>query len=187
MEWQTGEDVSSGETFLTQPGRYHCVVADLSEPATKRDGTIIQGTLFGVTFAVAGGPQDSKTVNVSFFGPSLQSKDNGAMARKKVDRFLFAAGLVDTSELGKAKKINLEDAIGRQVCVEFELDKDGKYLQLKYANIYHVDDPEASDIQKSNEFLNMIPADLRRPGMQRLGKQQPAPASKADGKAKMFI
>jgi len=186
MEWETGEDVSSGETFLSQPGRYHVVVQDLNEPATKRDGTIIQGTLFGVTFAVAEGPQQDKTVSVSFFAPSLQSKDGGAMARKKVDRFLIAVSLVDPSETGKAKKIKLDEAIGRQCCVEFEHDKEGKYLQLKYANIYHVDDPEAANVDKSDEFLSMIPPHLRRPGMQRLSKGG-APASKADGKAKMFI
>lgn len=190
MEWETGEDVSSGESFLSAPGRYHVVVQDLSEPATKKDGTIIQGTIFGCTFAVAAGTvagQEDKTVNISFFAPSLQAKDGGKMNRKKVDRFLIAVGLMDPNEVNVKKRFNLEEAIGRQLCIEFEPDKEGKYLQLKFANLYHVDDPEAKDIPKSHEFLNMIPGHLRRVGMQPLRSGAAAPASKSDGKAKMFI
>lgn len=168
MKWGTGDDMGSGNTRVSKAGDYHMVIEDISEPAVKPDGSLIQNSLFGVTakvFATNAAGQEDKEWRGVWFNPNLQAKDGGKFDRKKVDRFLLAVGLINPSDKGIEAEIDLGDAIGRQFLIRLEENqtKEGKtVLQMKFADIYHVDDPEAADIPKSQEGLSMIPPELRR-------------------------
>jgi hypothetical protein len=168
MKWGTGDDMGSGNTRVSKAGDYHMVIEDISEPAVKPDGTLIQNSLFGIVakvFATNAAGQEDKEWRGVWFNPNLQAKDGGKFDRKKVDRFLLAVGLINPSDKGIEADLELSDAIGRQFLVRLEENqtRDGKtVVQMKFADIYHVDDPEAADIPKSQEGLSMIPAELRR-------------------------
>lgn len=168
MKWGTGDDMGSGNTRVSKAGDYHMVIEDISEPAVKQDGSLIQNSLFGVTakvFATNAAGQEDKEWRGVWFNPNLQAKDGGKFDRKKVDRFLLAVGLINPSDKGIEADLDLSDAIGRQFLIRLEENqtKEGKtVLQMKFADIYHVDDPEAADIPKSKEGLSMIPPELRR-------------------------
>lgn len=186
MKWGTGDDMGSGNTRVSKAGDYHMVIEDISEPAVKPDGSLIQNSLFGVTakvFATNAAGQEDKEWRGVWFNPNLQAKDGGKFDRKKVDRFLLAVGLINPSDKGIEAEIDLGDAIGRQFLIRLEENqtKDGKtVVQMKFADIYHVDDPEAADIPKSKEGLSMIPAELRR--INAKASRPGGPAAKATAK-----
>lgn len=183
MKWGTGDDQGSGNTRVSKAGDFHMVIEEISEPATKPDGTLIQNSLFGITARVlatnAPGQEDKEWRGV-FFQPNLQAKDGGKFDRKKVDRFLLAVGLINPTDKGVDVEIDLDDAVGRQFLIRLEENqtRDGKSVyQMKFADVYHVDDPEAADIPKSNDGLKLIPAELRR--MNQKASRPGGPAAKA--------
>lgn len=168
MKWGTGDDQGSGNTRVSKAGNYHMVIEEINEPATKQDGTIINNSLFGVTARVlatdASGQEDKEWRGV-WFHPNLQARDGGKFDRKKVDRFFLAVNLIEPGDKNVEKDIDLEDAVGRQFLIRLEENqtKDGKtVVQMKFAEVFHIDDQEAADIPKSNEGLSLIPAELRR-------------------------
>ena len=97
------------------------------------------------------------------FSPDQSKSDKSQeWARKKQTAFAIASGLVDLKKLGGKVQIDLQTAVGRQIIATFEHDDSGKYMQLSYANIYHVDDPRTANFPKDKEALAIIPKDLRK-------------------------
>lgn len=193
FDWQHGEDFDSGNKFLETPCMAHCVVSDVQVPAKRSNGELIDSGLFSYTLKVieASVPgQKDKEFNGVFFRPSLDSKDNGAMARKKVDRFLVATCLAKPDDKGQKGKVNPTKAIGRQLLVKFgtrpgKKNSEGKipeYLDVSFANFFHVDDPEASEYPRSQESLAILPGELRRIGGEPAVSQEPKvnPIDKAE-------
>jgi hypothetical protein len=149
---QTGDDFSTGGTFLREPGTYHVCVTELDENPAKRDGSLIDNAAFRVYFEVLTGTvkgQEEKTGDIIFFYPKLQSKNEGAFARKKIDRFLLSVGLVSEADKSKDLEVDLRQAIGRHFIVKLEHDDEQKFLQVAFADIFHVDDPAVKDIPKN--------------------------------------
>jgi hypothetical protein len=195
FNWKSGEDVASGSTFLEQPGDYHMLITKVDYPALKHDGSMNNEALFDVHCSVLAGStpnQENKTIKLTFYPPNLQSKDNGKFARKKVDRFLIAVGLMEPSDVGKELDINIEEADMRQFCVRLEKqsreveDRKTKkkemkeFVTIRFADIFHVDDPDAAVIPKDNAALNVIPSLQRRVGMKSLSATA-KPAAKDSG------
>lgn len=170
MKYQTGNDFTGGGKFLEEPGQYHMVIEDIAHPARNHRGERIEGGLFNVTMKVLAGSvegQEDKEFSTTFFQPKADSKDGGEFARKKIDRFLLSANLIQEGDQGKQLDIDLESAKHVQLFVKLERkeSKTGKaFLDIAGASIYHVDDPDAKNWEKKQEALAIIPGKLRRVG-----------------------
>lgn len=163
MEFDTSEDISGG-AFLKEPGTYHLVCYDSQEAATDREGKPLDA--FRISASVAAGTvpgQANKTVDLLFFHPKPTDKNGGEFALKRRTRALIALSKVRPSEIGKRVSIDLtpETTVGRQFVATLEKVKDKDYLQLHFADIYHIDDPEAAAFPKAANIVAMLPADQR--------------------------
>src|SRR5690606_19446811 len=101
-----------------------------------------------------------RKIDLTFWKPKLdQSEKSQAMDRRKNTAFCIATNLIDPNQLGQRLVVDLSKANGQQFIAELSPQKDAdgkdsdKFLQLHYANIYHVDDPEVASVPKSADAL----------------------------------
>jgi len=176
---QTGDDFSGGGSFLRDPGTYHVCVVDVDENPSKRDGSLIDNAAFRIHLEVLAGTvggQEGKSTDVIFFYPKVQSKNEGAFARKLMDRYFLAVGLVTEADKAKELEIDLQMAKGRHFIVKLEHDDEQKYLRVAFADIFHVDDPAVKEVPKNQAAMAMS-APWRLAGAKAAGK----PAAKGAG------
>lgn len=184
-DYEAGGDLSTGGSWLAEPGTYHLIVESIDEQPTSKDGTLVPNAAFRVNCSVCDGTvggQRDKTTDITFFRPKATDKNEGAFAKKKIDRFLLAVGLVTEQQvLDKARvSIDLQQAVGRQFIAKLDKEKeDSKFLSLSFADVYHVDDPAVAAIPRSKDHLSMIDAKLRR--LPQSGGPSLTPASAAKG------
>ena len=186
FEMEMPESTDRGGSFLDQPGTYHFSVTAVDEQPSGNDGKLIDG--FRVSCAVLAGTtngQEKKEVDITFFNPKLsdvdtmnsmstttkkQRKNNGELAKKKQARFVLAVGLLDGPRKGGERvTIDLQQAIGRQFLATMEErtftkrdGSQGKSIDLHFADLWHVDDPEAAAYPKNDAALKLLPASLRK-------------------------
>lgn len=163
FEYDAPSSYDPGGQFLNAEGWFHCVVESVElNPVNQKTKALIPNAAFGVNFGVLAGTVDGqfgKTGNEIFFKPSLdQSEKSQAFAKKKIGRFWKAIGL-DSGTAKEGKKIRIDPGLAssRQFIAKFEKTDDGKYIQLAYAEIYHVDDPEVATYPKHKEMLQSYP------------------------------
>lgn len=166
-----GSDFFGGESqHLKAPGTYHFLISHASEQPTSAKGALIPNAILQLQLTVADGPQKDKTLDMTFFGLKA---DASAKAKewhnRKLIRIAYAAGLIGNANImGKIGPIEFTQAKGRQVVmtVDQREDKDGaktEYLDMVFANVWHVDDPSApKDAVKNAGLINLLPAGLRR-------------------------
>lgn len=171
IEFDNSEDFFGGESqHLKAPGDYHFLITHASEQPTSSKGALIPNAILQLQLTVAEGPQKDRTLDMTFFGLKA---DASAKAKewhnRKLIRIAYAAGLIGNANLmGKMGPIEFTQAKGRQVLmsVEQRTDKDGaktEYLDMVFANVWHVDDPSApKDVAKNTGLINLLPATLRR-------------------------
>lgn len=163
---------TGGGNWLIQPGTYHAVVTHSDEEPTNAKGEMLDG--FRITFQALEGTvkgedgkftERDKTIDLVFFNGKLTDKNEGLFARQKQGKFFIATGLLTDEQLGTEVDINLENAIGRQVVMTLE-EQDGKgdrkFLQLHFADIWHIDDPAAASYPKCQKSVKLIPTAHRR-------------------------
>lgn len=166
LDLPTAEDMNSGGTYLTTPGKYHCLVVHAEENPTRND-KLVKGFLLELAVQNAG-EQQGLTFKAYFANGDPAHKDGGAFALKKQVAALIAANVVTPADLGKAGvEVDVEKAKDSQVLVELALGqpdaRTGKqYLDIAYANIFHVDDPRAKAFPKDANTLELIPKAHRR-------------------------
>jgi hypothetical protein len=68
---------------------------------------------------------------------------------------------VSLASLGKRIEVDLQSAVGRQLVITFEANDEG-YLDLHYANIYHIDDPRAAKFPKDAEAIALATKEMQR-------------------------
>ena len=169
FEMDMPEDFDVGSSFLSEPGTYHVVVLHVDEQPVGRNSQLLDG--FRVDFAVLDGTvagQKDKQCELMFFRPKMTDKNNGEFAKRKQGRFALATGIIPKAEPGQRVTVDLQQAAGRQLVIEVERQTDQqtgqptKFLQLAWANIYHVDDPAVAKIPKDAVALSLLPAGLRK-------------------------
>lgn len=165
LEFENPESTDIGGSFLKEPGTYHLLVMNLNEqPVSKKDSSLIDG--FKVHCAVMHGTapnQEKKEVELMFFNPKSTDKNNGEMAKKKQRRFVDATNVKAHPIAGTNRyAVDLQEAVGQQFIATLALGDDGKFLQLNFADIWHVDDPDAKNFPKDERALGLIPAGNRR-------------------------
>lgn len=174
----TAPETTQGEGGgLTTPGTFHCVINDVVEGQTSQ-GKPIDGIT--VTFEVLAGTVDGqagKTRTETLFAPSIKDEEreqksgSPSMARKKLAALFIASNVMDPTKLGQAVNVDVAMMVGQQVVIAFErqMEKDGngkytvetQYIQISYADIFHVDDPDVKDVPKNEDALSLIPAAKR--------------------------
>lgn len=177
-----------GGTYLKEPGTYHCIVMETNEQPSTKAGALIDG--FQVKFAALAGTtsgQEKKEIELIFWNAKLtDTEKQQAMSEKKQNRFLEAVGLLDRHQEGELE-IELNQAVGRQCVMTLvykqKKNEKGEYvddttgLQLSYADIFHIDDPEAASFPKNEKAIARLPAELRRKP-EYFGKSDSKPANK---------
>ncbi len=158
-------DDYSVSDFLDKPGQYHVVVEHVDENPTSRGGKLLDG--IRVKFRVLGGTESTQLKRAHdevIFKPSVDAKDGGAFARKKIGRLIRALGLHDqgTGKLAvevKQAKIDWMEARGRQMVVYMVPQEDeARYMQIQGAHIYAVTDAECSHVPKNEKALKLMAA-----------------------------
>lgn len=173
FSFQAPETTQGEGGGLTTPGTFHCVINDAIEGQTSQ-GKPIDGIT--VTFEVLAGTVDGsagKSRTETLFAPSMkdiekeQKTGTASMPRKKLAALFIAANAMDPTKLGQSVDIDVAKMVGQQVVIKFErqMEKDGEgkytvetqYIQISYADIFHVDDPAVKDVPKSEDALSLIP------------------------------
>jgi hypothetical protein len=159
----TTEDIGGGEsTYLDQPGTYHCLVTSVGENQGPKGGVIDGFTAHLAVLAGTVAGQKDKQTNLCLFSPdSSKSEKSQEWAKKKQTAFAIATEVISLASLGKRVEVDLQSAVGRQIVITFEANDDG-YLDLHYANIYHIDDPRAAKFPKDAEAIALATKEMQR-------------------------
>jgi hypothetical protein len=188
FEFDAPTDLETGN-FLRAPGIYHLAVTKVDERPTNKANNLINGfKIFcevlhgGATDADGNAINKGKQVDMIFFDPKLTDKDEGKMARQKQARFLAAVGLLTKEDLGKKVEIKLADAESRQFVAALELDQNQRFLQLRFLDLWHVDDPACKDTPKDKASIDLLPESMRMIGNRSDGKKESAPAQQSPPK-----
>lgn len=164
LDFESSPDASAGGAFLREPGTYHMIVVDSQEQATDKNGAPLGG--FRVSGQVVTGTvpgQKGKQVDLLFFNPKPTDKNEGAFARKKQTRCLIALAKMHPGDVGKRLSIDLtaDTTNGRQFVATLEKEEGKDYLRLHFADVFHVDDPEAAGFPKDAALIGQMPAEWR--------------------------
>ncbi len=169
FEIEMPESTDRSGNFLSEAGTYHFAVNAIDEAPSTKSGAAING--FKVSASVLAGTvpgQENKETGLIFRNPKYDAKDGGEFQRKKQARFVMAIGLLDGPRpAGEKVTVDLQQARGRQfiATVEKSKNQDGKetgYVDIAFADIWHVDDPEAKAFPKNEAALKLLPASLRK-------------------------
>lgn len=169
----TGEDFSTGGRYLSDEGWFHFIITHATERPTKKDGSLVNNAMFQLSCVVAAGTApgcEDKTFDLTLFHPKGDGSNGSKIDAKKIDRTFIALNAITANDQSKAVSVEVVDFVGQQFIAHLShRDDDGKYLQLHYADIFHVDDPEVKNQPKNEEMLKHIKAAYRR-----IGNQPPA-------------
>jgi len=166
------EDMGSTESaYLKVAGDYHVTITTVHEgtmpPDKDGNAKAITNGGFSMTAEVVHGEQSEKKFTLVFPNGNYNHKDHGVFSRKKQAAFCIACDLIKPGVAGQVE-VNIQDAVGSQCVVELETeeyeDSQGKKqsrVQLKYAGIYHIDDPRVKKVEKNAKMVSTIPPDYR--------------------------
>lgn len=178
-DYQAGEDFSTGGKWLKAPGRYHFIVESIERPVLDRNQSVITNAEFRIALKVLAGTtpgQEDKLLEETFYTPMPSHSDQGAFARKKIDRLFLATGLLGADQGGQKVKLDLPSIRGRQLVATIEENQgsNGKvYAGIAFADLFHVDDLEVQAVPKKEEALKLIPSQFRRIGQQQAEAPKP--------------
>lgn len=175
FDYEAGGDLSTGGLWLAEEGTFHLNIVEMQEEPVDKNGNLIPNAAFRVACVVCDGTvagQQDKTTDITFFRPKSTDKNEGAFAKKKIDRFLVAVGLATEQQIKEKAKlsIDLQDAVGSQFIAKLELERDdngqpkSRFLSLSFADIFHVDDPAVAGIPKNKDCLALLPPSQRLVG-----------------------
>ena len=184
------EGAGSGTAWLNDPGRYHFAIMHIDEQPKKQDGVPIDGIKVSLC-CLAPGDHARKQWELMLFQPNpTQSEKGQDWALRKITAFLLAAGLITEAQLGQEVNVDLQAAVGRHLFAELDLEPEepGKKrrLQLRFANIFHVDNPEVADAvawPRNQQLIAALPAAQRR-SPETFPKREHQPKQAAAGPAK---
>ena len=166
--------LAANDNRLEHPGTYHLGVITVDVSPVK-NGKMFNGWV--ITAGVLDGTarqndkciERNKTIEIRMNDPKPNHNDGGEFCQKIQDRFLLAVGLINESDAGEEREIDLDEAVGRQFIAKFKAgtftSRDGserETIELDGAYMYHVDDSAVAAIPKDEQMLANIPAALRR-------------------------
>jgi len=170
FEFEAAETLAPETNRLSTPGKFHLCITDVRTETKK--GESIDG--FEIECDVMAGTAEGcegKTLALTLYNPSGDNETGRRIAQQRQTAFFIATCQINPNDLGKSVKLELNDAVGRQIVVDIDHGKkkengqlvSTKYMQVVYSNIYHVDDPEVKDVPKSKDALELIDPSQRKP------------------------
>lgn len=191
-----GDDLVGGGTFVSEPGTYHMNITEIKD-GLGPNGNPIEGFTAVCQVLESTVPDCAgKSYNLTCFPPDLSRSENSQnMAKRLNAAFAIATNLVGAGDLGKRVKVDVTAAAEQQFIITLEremekgesgkYDKPTKFLRPHYADIFHVDDPDAANFPKSETALSLIDSKNRRApewfGFKKKTKAAAAPAAKSGG------
>jgi hypothetical protein len=164
FDFDQSESVEGGGgKYVKKPGKYHFLVTELNAEAINKNGQPIDGLKVGLEVVEGTDKtQIGHILETILFRGKPTDKDQGELANKKLTRLSLAFG--GQHSPGGKGGINTETDIGKQLVAEVaERERDNKkFIDLAYAEIYHVDDPAVAAVPKSADALKLIPPALRK-------------------------
>lgn len=166
VSWNTGEDFSaSSSDFLEAEGWFHFVITWATNEPKKHDGSPLLDTFIQMKAEVLAGSvpgQERKTLRFDLKQPMPSNQDGGKFRREKIDRFLYAVGLVSPDAKNSAIKFNLESLTGCQFVAKTKLspmrDGKGQWCDINGKMVYHVDDAEVADrVSLNQDAIKLLP------------------------------
>lgn len=166
VEGKSGNDIS-------EPGVFQLSVMDVSESPTKDDGSLIPNAAFSADVAIVPGVNGAgKQKKIVFFNPDpSKGRESRAyqLELEKQRRFLEACNVVaERVEGGKEYTADVTKAKGQVCIMEFAIDTSEKnkgkgYIQLHFASIYHIDDPNPrAQCERNPDVLKLVHKQFRR-------------------------
>lgn len=174
MNFEQPEDIAGGGgNFVDKPGVYHMLVTDTDENPAKKDGSPLDAVKVSLSCLTGTNPeQKDRSFDLLMWAPE---EGGGEMPNKIRSRFALATCLIGHHQPKQKTSVETSDAIGRQLVCKLRWRqkkddvsgewKDTDRLELSFADIWHVDDPEVAKtgIKLDQDSLAMIPAALRKP------------------------
>jgi hypothetical protein len=176
------ESVTGGGGFIKELGIYHFLITEGHDDLGKRKKDGSRSSISGCTLELVcleGSVDDSagKSHSETLFYPSPNgSKAANEIKSRAIAALLIATNKMQPSELGGEMAIDqavIDSMRDCQILMKLrrqkEKDGDGNYtidtdfLELDFANIYHVDDPDVKGVRKDTEALALIPKEHRHP------------------------
>lgn len=155
----------AGAAWLDVPGRYHFAITDVDESPKKKSGELIDGTRYQIK--VMEGPQKDRQFDLLLFNPNPVKDGDSEWPQRKISAMLIATGMMTEQQLGGDVSYDPQDMRVRQGVIDLSKDEhnstaEKSFLQLSYANIFHIDDPRVADAPKNGDALKLLPASQRR-------------------------
>lgn len=182
---QTGESLASDGDFVTVPGYYHLFVTDSDDPATKRDGSLLDGAVMNLHTEVISSTvpgQEKKPFQITLWEPKPGDNDGGKFRGQVLERFAIALGLVSGPKQQFAlngESVKVPKSTGQfVVSLQKRKKADGtedKYLEPEGLKIYHVDDLIVAAVVGNDNSRRAIR--LIAPSMRRTAKKETPPAN----------
>ena len=147
-----GRDSKYLEHVEANQGLHLMIVSEAYEDQRPAGDALESINGFSLVCELVDGENAGKTYTLTLYDPKLSSKDGGAMSASKQAALLLATDLIDPSKLGKPVSYDIADAVGAFFVLDLILGNpstssgasNGKrYLEPKFSNIYHIDDPRA--------------------------------------------
>lgn len=158
-----------GGDHLREEGTYHFLVVHVTDMPLDKNGGQIVNAVMKVQLSVCGGPHKDKLFEETFFTPKPEHEKRRAIQRRQFMRLAYACNLVGNEQI-IAGKLAFEpaDMEAHQLIakVHFGTNADGsksQYLEFNFADIWHVDDPDApKDCVLDKDILATLPDACRR-------------------------
>lgn len=163
--FEQSQEVEGGSSFLSKPGTFHIIVTNADPDPVTRDGKPMEGLKIEGEILDGTEPSEKgKAVEFMLWAPKPTDKNNGEMAKRKLTRFSYAMGFIQSFAPGQRVEIDCEACEGRQMVAKFsEQERDGKKrIELHFSDIFHVDDPSVAEVPKAAQALGVIPKNLRK-------------------------
>lgn len=165
MEDVTVQDMVDEGGFLETPGTYLLQVAEMLDGLLPDGKTVAD--CFSAKCTVIGGDQDGKSIGLLFNDGDYSHKDQGKFARKKQSAFLIATNVLRPEHLnGQPVSYDEQQAVGQFFVSKLKFGREGKdgkrYLEVNYADVWHIDDPRVPKGIVTPEAVADVDAALRR-------------------------
>lgn len=178
-------DIASGdENRLETEGVFHFYVEDIKNGEMMYKDTAIDG--FSVKLKVLEGECKDQELGLTFYS-SADSEKGTVWAHKKINAFFIATNVMSLEQCKPGEKVTLDEQSARSQQLIAEVRKNDKgYLQLHFANVYHVDDPSVAKVPKNADALKVLDTvpGLRKPAAYfepLLGKKHKPASGSASG------
>lgn len=165
IEYQVGDDLSDSK-FINEPGNYHLMIVRIGDPPTLANGALNSDAYLDIYVEVlaANVPgAEQKSAKLTLYPPKPSHRDGGKFARKIIDRFYRATGLIGDADTGKLITIDHQKLLdARHFLAKIDINEKG-YPNLSGADIYHPDDAAVSGVAWPKSAKAMaIPGAWRR-------------------------